>query len=213
MDKQSKEAKEMAKNLPLKDKLLYIWEYYKSWIIGIPIALILIGSTIYEIATRPTYDMEISLFSECYFSDEMIIEMENYISQFVDDVDGNGIKNVKIYPTNGPVNKTGDLLVDSNKEAAVAIQTKFAAEITASSYPVYLLDDFFNNILDTPSYDGAFEKSVNINKSEELMNIVNPAQGKNIYWCTRALYEKEKDDEKRLAEYELAQKVQQSIFD
>ena len=117
MDKQAREARDMVKNMPLKEKIAHIWLYDKWWIIGITVVLLLIFGTVYEVMTRPTYDLEIGFYSEKYFSDETLAAMEEAIAPYVSDTDGDGEKTVKIY--NVSLSAMGG---QNSGEAAMAIR-------------------------------------------------------------------------------------------
>ena len=57
----------------------------------------MIGTTAYQMATRPSYDLELSFYAEKMLSEESVAKLEQYIAGFMEDVDGDGEVTVKIY--------------------------------------------------------------------------------------------------------------------
>ena len=205
MDKQAKEAKEMAKNLPIKEKISYIWMYYKWWIVGITAAILIIGGTVFEVLTRPTYDLEIAYYSNDVVSEETIAVMEEYFAQFVDDTDGNGEKNVKIY-------NTYLSLGGEDPTAQVMVQNKFVAELSSKSYSVFILDDTFAQIIQNDSFEGTLNELRDMAEYPELKDKFKIKDGTHVYWGTRTVYPSEADQEKRIVEYNRALQTETAIF-
>lgn len=205
MDKQAKEAKQMAKNLPLKEKIGYIWLYYKWWIISVIALVLVIGGTVHEMVTRPKYDLEIAYYTEKSVPEETIVKLEEYFAQFVEDFDGDGNKAVRIY-------LTSMALGGENPEAQMALQMKFTAELSAGTYPVILSDEYFNEVLLQESYVGVGDKERAFTEVEALAEISGAEEGNNVYWRTRALYENEKKKEERVIQYQNSSKTEKAIF-
>lgn len=205
MDKQAREAKKMAKDLPLKEKISYIWMYYKWWIIGILAVVIAVGGTAHEIITRPKYDVEIAFYTDKPISDETITSMEEYFSQFVDDVDNDGQKSVKIY--NSSLSIAGN-----DASMKMAMQTKFTAELAAKSYPVYLFDETFAEIIKQDSYKDSFDELIDISSYDELKERFGIKDGEHIYWGARALFQTEENDQKRQTEYAMVKSIENGAF-
>ncbi len=207
MDKQTREARAMVKDMPLKEKIAHIWLYDKWWIIGITIVLLLIFGTVYEVMTRPTYDLEIGFYSEKYFSDETLAAMEEAIAPYVSDTDGDGEKTVKIY--NVSLSAMGG---QNSGEGAMAIQTKFMAELSTGAYPVFFFDDYFYEMMEGESYRDTMDSLRSLRTLPQFDAILSQNGDAAVYWGTRALYENEKSKEERVAEYERTTKLEQAIF-
>lgn len=205
MDKQAREAKEMAKNLPWKDKIAHIWTYYKWWIIGVTAAVFLIGGTIYEVVTRPTYDLEIGYYSDKFVSEETVAAMEEYFAQFVEDIDGNGQQTVKIYAVSAS-------MMGGSAEGQMAIQSKFMAELSAGSYPVFFFDDMFYETMHQDSYDGTMESFRDMAENAEMKEKFQIPDGSHVYWATRALYQNEAKKEEKAAVHDHAFRTEEKIF-
>lgn len=197
----------MVKNMPLKEKIAHIWLYDKWWIISITVVLLLIFGTVYEVMTRPTYDLEIGFYSEKYFSDETIAAMEEAIAPYVSDADGDGEKTVKIY--NVSLSAMGG---QNSGEAAMAIQTKFMAELSTGAYPVFFFDDYFYEMMEGENYRDTMESMRSLRDLPQFDAILSQNGDAAVYWGTRALYESEKDKKERVLEHERAAALEQAVF-
>lgn len=205
MDKQAKEAKQMAKELPFKERIDHIWTYYKwRFIVGISVVL-LIAFSIYQVVTKPTYDLEVVMYSDTFVSDESIINLENYLSQFVDDVDGDGEKTVDVISIS-----TGGM--DNNIEYQSGIQMKFVAELSADMYYPYILEGKFYELAQEEGYVDAFEEFTPVSDNEELSNIIDPSQSGGFHWSTRTLYDRNKEKEDAEAKYNAAKELKNRVF-
>ncbi len=205
MDKQAKEARKMAKDLPFKEKVSYIWMYYKWWIIGVLAVAIAISGTAHEIISRPIYDVEIAYYTDKPVSDDTIASMEEYFSQFIDDVDGDGQKSVKIY--NSSLSIAGD-----DATMKMTIQSKFVAELASKAYPVYLFDDTFAEIIKQDTYKDSFDELIDISTYDELKQRFGIKDGEHVYWAARTLYQAEENDQKRQAEYAMIKAAEKNAF-
>ncbi len=205
MDKQEREARQMAKELPFREKVSYIWMYYKNWIITGIVVLLMVGTTAYQIATRPTYDLEIGYYAEKTITDETITALEEYLANYVEDIDGDGVSTVKIYANIASV-------IGGGQEAMYAIQNKLLAELTTAQYPAYFFDDFFYDMMQKGDCEGCMESFRDVEESDALKTIINPDEGTKIYWGTRSLYETEKDKPKNVTLHEKAVEAEIDIF-
>ena len=205
MDKQEREARQMAKELPFREKVSYIWMYYKTWIITSIVVLLVGGTTAYQIATRPTYDLEISYYAQNAITDKTIAALEEHLANYVEDIDGDGVSTVKIYANVASV-------IGGGPEAMYAIQNKLVMELTAAQYPVYFFDDYYYDMMQTGAYQGCIESLRNVEESDALKTIINPDEGTKIYWGTRSLYETEKDKPENITLHEKAVEAEIEIF-
>ncbi len=199
MDAQKREAKELAKHLPLKKKIEHIWLYYKWWIIGAVIVAMLIAHTIYTVVTRLSYDMEMALYTQEYVSETKIAALEEYFSAFVPDVDGDGEKTVAVHAIS--VGLIGE------EEGYAAVRTKISMELLTGAYPVFLVDDEFYEFLQLEGYQGAIESFREMNVLPEVCEILGIPDGKNLYWGTAIPYN---DDAN--ATHDMAVEVEKQLF-
>lgn len=205
MDQQEKNAKEMVKNFSWKEKIQYIWTYYKWWIILVVFCLIAGGSIIYENANRPSYDLEISFYAHQKVDEETIGAMETYFSQFVEDLDQDGQKTVKIYFTKFP---------DSNEtpEDYAAVQGRFMAETTGGYYPVYFFDQVLYDMMQNETFGGIVESYRDSTQIEPLKGYIEQNPDQKFYWSTRALYASEKTDEDAIKCHDHAVAVETAVY-
>ncbi len=205
MDKQAREAKQMAKELPFRDKVAHIWTYYRGIIITVLVIVLAIGGTAYQIATRPSYDLEISCYTKVGMTEEAIAALETYLAEYVEDLDGDGEKTVKIYDnvaaSMGP-----------EQDGVVIMQQKFTVEIAAAQYPVFLLDESFAAVAGKGDLDGTMESFRSVKDSPEIAEILNLQEGQDLYWSTRLLYENEQDKPESLAKHQMAVEIEKSLF-
>lgn len=205
MDKQAAEARKLAKELPLNEKISHIWTYYKWWIIGILAGVLIVAGTAYEILTQPKYDLEISYFSDAPVSDDVIASMEDYFAQFAEDTDGNGIVNVKIY--NSSMSMAGN-----DPSYQMAIQSKLVAELASKSYPVYIFDDLFAEMVNQDSFKDSFDELVDMSEIPELKSAFGINDDSHLYWATRTVFPAEEDDEDRINQYNTIKSIEESAL-
>ncbi|MBQ2615083.1 MAG: hypothetical protein IJB80_07165 [Clostridia bacterium] len=205
MDKQAREAKQMVKELPFRDKVAHIWTYYRGIIITVLVIVLAIGGTAYQIATRPSYDLEISCYTKVGMTEEAIAALESYFAEYVEDLDGDGEKTVKIYDnvaaSMGP-----------EQDGVVIMQQKFTVEIAAAQYPVFLLDESFAAVAGKGDLDGTMESFRSIKTAPEIAEILNLPEGQELYWSTRILYENEQDKPESLAKHQMAVAIEKALF-
>ena len=151
------------------------------------------------------YDLEIGYYAEKMITDENIKALEEYLANFVEDIDGDGVATVKIHANIASV-------IGGGQEAMYAIQNKLLAELTAAQYPVYFFGDFFYDMMQKGAYEGCMESLRNIEESETIKAIINPEEETKIYWGTRTLYETEQDKPQKVSLHEKAVKAEIEIF-
>ena len=203
MDKQAREARKMAKDLPFSKKVAYIWEYYKYWILGGLFLILAIGGTVYTIATRPTYDMTVGYYSEQPMSQETVAELEAFLEGYVEDYDGNGEVKVR-------VNLTSLATLGNTPDVDYALQQKLFAELASGTYPIILVDGMYYDLVAEGSFADAMESLRDMSQSPlaDLLpeGIVQP------FWCTRAIYGPEEKKEERILEHQRAIDMEVAIF-
>lgn len=205
MDKQAREARKMAKELPFGKKLPYIWMYYKYWILGISFLITLIAVSAYQIANRPEYDLEICYYAENGIADETVAALEEYFAGYVEDVTGDGISLVKVY-----VN--AENLIGMGDEASYMIQTKLLAELAAAEYSAFLFDGAYYEMVQRGTYEGSMESLRSIESVPELKELIPLPEGSHLYWGTRALYETEMDKPEKVSLYHRVAEVEHAVF-
>lgn len=206
MDTDRKKAKEQVKALPFREKVKHYWNYYRiHFFVGLA-ALIIIGFSIHEIATKPQYDLNISCYFSTAVSEEAIDSICEIAKENIDDITGDGevlVERVVNYFT-----------VDSYSEQNQAVLTKFMAELSAGDSFVYIFDEkFFDFMKD--NYSDCFEEVIDLSGISEIKEKLKLSDDQKIIWATKTLYEQEKTKEKKVSAHKNAVKISQylhSIF-
>lgn len=187
MDKQTRDARQMAKELPFRLKIKHFFEYYKWHVIVPLVILIAVGTTIYQNVTREKYDIDISYYGGFSVTDEQITQIDKYFSEYIDDIDQDEKKETTIHST---VSNSSDF------EYQMAVANKFMAELSAGTYFCYLFsEEFYNTAL---SYEIEFEKVADLRENPTLSTILGTTENPT-YLCVRKLYDRELNDEKKVA--------------
>ena len=180
MDKQAREAREMAKQMPFGDRVKHFWYYHKWHVFATLIALILIVTTVVQIVNRVEYDIEIAYYGGMYFTEELAQKLEEYLSQYIEDVDGNGEKNVNIMVVTAEApGMTGGQLT----EYQAAIGQKFSAEMAARMYDAYIFDEAYYEYAGPESDFGIIESSFDMSQTEGMQEMLGIGE-RPLYWCT-----------------------------
>lgn len=202
MDKQTKEAREMVKNMPIGERLAHFWYYHKVHIIVAIIVAVVIGTSVYQTLTREKYDLEISYYGTLPLGEAETARLEEYFEEYIEDTDGNGEKNVKICST----------VVGLNPESgnAVTFDQKLIAELTAAVYPAYIFDEGFLQKAGPELEGSVMECAIDLRSNTKLDEMLNLGE-ESVYWCTRMLYERESDKEKSVKAYNNAKIAENAI--
>lgn len=205
MDKQTKEARQIAKKLPLNKKAEYIWDYYKWWIIIPIICVVFFVITVVQISSIPKGDIDVVYYTNYYVSDEAVQEVSKYLSQYVEDIDGDGEKKVNIVLESVPSG-------NHNMEFQSAYLMKFIAQLTAAEYPLYLLQgDMYETSKDENAIS-SFEEYIPVSENQELSEMLSFSEANQVYWVRRKLYPKEKEKQEAVKVYEMVKEIENKLF-
>lgn len=72
----------------------YFWMYYKWHTIGIVFTVCAVGITVAQCLSRPKYDVVMTYAGHHMFSDEQSAQIVNDMGEIIEDIDGDGHKNV-----------------------------------------------------------------------------------------------------------------------
>ncbi len=205
MDQQRLDAKQMYKNLSFGKKLEHIWYYYKRSIIITILFLLLIGYATYEVMTKPEYDLEGTFYSEIYIGEEQIAALEEYLVQYVEDYNGDGVKNIKIH-------SASVAMLGNEVEGSIVVNNKFSAEMAAGVDPFVIVDSTFYNILMQDAYELAIEQPRELTAQMGFREEMQIKEDVKVYWVTRALYTNEKDDQEAIKTHDFVVKTEEKIF-
>ena len=207
MDKQTKEAREMAKQLPFKEKISHFWEYHKLHVFFAVVALILVGTTVIQVSNREKYDLEIAYYGGMYFTEEQAVKLEEYIEQYIDDIDGNGEINVNVNVVTAEApGMTGAQLT----EYQAAVGQKFSAEIAARMYDAYIFDEAYFEYAGPDSDYGIIESSFDMSQIQEMQELLRVGDVP-LYWCTCSLRPSEVRADEAKLKYDNALKAQKAV--
>lgn len=204
MDKQAREARESVKKMSFPDKVKHFWYYNKVATIIISFLVIAIAYSIYQGVTAEKFDLEIAYYGERIFTEEQIDAFKQYLSNVIEDIDGNGEKNVNFVVMSYVQGQ-------SSGEYDMAVQQKFMAELTAGSYSAYIVSPKYFEILNPESGYEVTESTFELSDSEVLTEILGESE--NEHWCTRTLYEKEKKNEKSNLLYKNAKLAEKALLE
>lgn len=131
----------------------YFWDYYKWHTISILAVLLVVGLVIYQKATEPKYEFNVSYSSDYNLSDESEKALREMMSEFVTDSDGDGQDGVAI---NQMVFKEGS----NDPQFEYTMVTRLQLEITDENTILYIFDENkAKYLVDSESMDGAFLKT------------------------------------------------------
>lgn len=202
MDKQAREAKEMVKNMSVKEKLAHFWNYYKIHTIVTLVVLALIGVTVYQVVTKEEYDLEIEFYGTRMISEEQAAALEDYLKEYVDDIDGDGEKTVKII-------RTGSM---AEMGAAGYGNMKFTAELAAGQYTTYILNEEMYDSF-SKNDDGMFIKSFDIRENPKCVDLLGMSdEDEPTYWCMVQFPDSMKDEPESKLKMQNAENAFNALF-
>lgn len=133
----------------------YVWDYYK---IHITVAVLLIAAGIYTwyaISHRTVYDLTVCFAGDNVISAEANENFCRALEEIIEDVNGDGQKNVRIIETSVSENTV-------DYEYAQALETKFYLELqTGDTYLYIISEERADRLSADTSAEGLFEKTEN----------------------------------------------------
>lgn len=132
--------KELPKEYPKepltsKQKWDNFWFYNTGKIVAILIAVVLVGLYIYELATKEKHDTTIVYVTSDYVLDDQATEIEEMLTQYMSDVDGNGEVNVYLETI-----VISESIMESDPTLAQTQSTKLMASFALNEDSVYIMD-------------------------------------------------------------------------
>ncbi len=130
----------------------YIWDYYK-WHIIVTLAVIAAAAyTWHSIATRTFYDLTVCFAGDNLISEQADERLCDMLSEVIDDINGDGEKNVKIIQN--IIGNTDDY------EIAMAVEQKFQLELLAGDSYLYIISkERADSLVNNSSAEGLFEET------------------------------------------------------
>ncbi len=206
MDKQRAEAKKMAKELPFKEKVKHFWEYYKNHtLLALFLAVMLIITAV-QCARQIDYDLEISLYTSKGLLQEKVDFLEQTIKEQSYDINDNGIVDIGVFQNFADISNP-----DVYDEKVEAVLSKFQAELSANSSPVYILDEDYKEMLLKGFPDGV-KVLIDISQIPEIKDELKIGDDEKLYFAVLPEYEGKENDEELLKKYDLAEKIAENFY-
>ncbi len=191
MDRDAKEAKEMTKSLPFKERLENFWYYKKWWVIAAVAAVVVIAITVYEIATMPQYDLVVGYYSENGISEESLAKLKNTLAQYSQDINNDGQVTISITPM--------EARFDIDSEELAAVETRLVSELMNGDNMLYICDQAYRDYLMSGNNAECFEEEFDMADRPHLKQEIGYVDD-TLYVLRKELYEREEDNaDKRMA--------------
>ena len=186
MDKQEREARETVKNMSFLDRVKHFWYYDKVKLFVVIAVIAVVAYTIYQWVTAEKYDLEVAYYGEREFTEEQIESFEQYLSENIEDINGDGERNVKFtvvtYTQQQTINEYG-----------MAINQKFLMELSAGTACAYIVSPDFYGALNSESWEEIADSVLELKDSKAYGEILGETEDER--WITKSVYEKEQGKE------------------
>ena len=186
MDKQAREAREAVKSMSFLDRLKHFWYYNKLKVIVITTLIAVVSYTIFQLVTAEKYDLEVAYYGERGFTEEQIESFKQYLSENIEDINGDGKKNVQFtvvtYTQQQTINEYG-----------MAINQKFMMELSAGTAYAYIVSPDFYGALNSESWEEIADSVLELKDSKAYGEILGETEDER--WITKSVYEKEQGKE------------------
>ncbi len=201
MDRQAREAKQMTKELPLKERLINFWYYKKWWVISAVAIILVLIITVYEISTTPQYDALVGIYTEGLASDEIVTNIENAFAEYSNDVNEDGSINVSA--TSAAASR------QYASEDATAVETKIMSELNSGTNDIYVVDKAYYDFLMGDIYAECFCVEYDLSSNPEFMEKIGYSG--ELYLLVRDLYPSDEGDINKRASYNNAMAIYYGI--
>lgn len=200
MDLQEQQAREATKGLRGKEKWENFWYYKKGIIIAAVIILAVVLFTVWQINQIQVVDLKVNYFANGYIEEEVVQNMQKYFSNFVSEVNFDGICDVKVTPV--------ATTYEAGEESAYI--EKFAAEINSGEAMAYIVDDAYLEVLKADSFEGVVQEIYDMGENPELKEKLG-FRNEHLYFVVKSLYDREKNDSKKAKMHENAEAVYAAV--
>lgn len=186
MDKQAREAREAVKSMSFLERVKHFWYYNKLKVIVITTLIAVVSYTIFQLVTAEKYDLEVAYYGERGFTEEQIESFKQYLSENIEDINGDGKKNVQFtvvtYTQQQTVNEYG-----------MAINQKFMIELSEGTAYAYIVSPDFYGALNSESWEEIADSVLELKDSKAYGEILGETEDER--WITKSVYEKEQGKE------------------
>lgn len=125
----------------------YFWEYYKIHTIAAVVIVVSVIATAVQCANREKYDLNVTYGGNLSFDTELTPKLEEEFEKYIDDIDGNGEKNVFFQA----MTISG---LQGYEEYDYALETKLQLEFQMENSFIFLLDKSQMDMLTQGDYAG-----------------------------------------------------------
>lgn len=206
MDDERRRAKQMVKALPFKEKIKHYWSYYKRHVIIFIFSAAIITWGAVQCSTVKEYDLHISVFVTGKYLDENIAELSKYFENYIDEINGNGAK--EVFARQMVVDITKDILEPEDN----ATLSKLGNELSAEEYKIYVFDKPFMEHFEN-AYNEVIQTVFPMHEIPKMKEIMHIADGEELYFVVLKQYNYNKDDADKVAEYKNVEKVEQHMIE
>ena len=202
MDKQRADAKKMAKELPFKERVKHFWEYYKVHTLLALFFAVVLTITAVQCAQQIDYDLEVSVYTSKGLLQENIDFLTETMKKQSYDINDNGMVDIGVFQNFADISNP-----DVYDEKVEAVLSKFQAELSANSSPVYILDEDYKEMILKVFPDGV-KASIDISQIPEIKEKLKLGDDDALYFVVLPEYEGRKDAEELQKKYQLAEKIE-----
>ncbi len=188
MDKQAREAREAVKNMSFLDRVKHFWYYNKVKSFVVIAVIAVVSYTIYQLVTAEKYDLEVAYYGERGFTEEQIESFEQYLSENIEDINGDGEKNVKFTVVTYTQQQTLN-------EYGMAINQKFITELSAGTAFACIVSPDFYGALDSEIWEEIADSVLELKDSKVYGEILGETEDER--WITKSLYDNEQGKEEK----------------
>lgn len=196
----------------------YVWYYYKWYFLGGLFVLFLIATTVVQCTQKVDYDITLTYVGAPYFPEDMLARVEQGIAENIDDVTGNGKKEVFIQML---TQASGAQTIDPQYTYAMNMKATLEYQSGESVIFLYSRADM-DNIAASDAIEGLFmpvrEWNTAYTGDEAFFNLEGNAFFENLgvdtsdlYMAVRNIRRDETENQDSIKRYENAMKLAKII--
>lgn len=175
MDAERRKAKDEMKNLPFRKKWENFWFYYKIHVAVILCTVIVLGVSIAQCMNRIDYDLEVCMCTVFPVSESKVEAFSRILTDNIVDINDNDSVDADV------VQLSGDITQESLDPMTQGVMTKLRTEIAAYTYPVYIVDEAYKDML-LESIEPAVNEMVDLSLSPVAIECFGLKEGEKLYW-------------------------------
>ncbi len=201
MDKQQRDAAELVKKLPIKEKIKHFWYYYKVHTIVAALLSVVVIWTLADCAMQEKYDLSIAYYSTRHVPEENLAKLETEIEKVICDINKDDSYNALLNFV------AADISAGKLDELVQSVYAKIGVEVAANEYKMYILDKAYMDLF-SKNYAEVTESVVQLSSIPDVKELLGLVDGEELYLVTMPMYDQFKDNEEVVAEHNNAWLVQ-----